>query len=451
MPTMASSRRPLQRLVPLAFAVALVGGSAPSSAQGAPPVRLVKGPYLTGLSDSGVDVRFELDSAAPASIEVGLESGDAATPRTFDDRTASDMHVLRAADLAPATRYAYAVRAGGKVVGGGRFRTAPRPDAGGALRFLVYGDTRSGEVAHAAVARALASSPADFLVNTGDMVEDGGRAEDWQSFFDIESALLRDRALFVAIGNHELYDDRAGANFARYFGFAGRGDPPRPYGSARIGNIRFFFLNAMHDWGSGEERQWLDRELTSADTEPGLVWRIAVMHQGPWSSGPHGGNTMLRGARVPEMLAAHGIDLIFAGHDHIYERGDSDGLKYVVSGGGGAPLYQVAKQGIFARKDESSYHFVEVATDGRTLGLVARRIDGSVLDQCGFEKGRGWNCDPAPDAGTKTATRTAAAAAPSTTRCSCVAPGARAGSVLTVVALSALLGAARAGRRRPRH
>jgi hypothetical protein len=148
----------------------------------------------------------------------------------------------------------------------------------------------------------------------------------------------------------------------------------------------------MHDWASGDERQWLERELSRADAEPGLVWRIAVMHQGPWSGGPHGGSVLLNRGHVPELLRAHHVDLVFSGHDHIYERGESGGIKYVVSGGGGSPLYGVSKIAT-TRKAEAAYHYVEVATGRDDLRLVARRIDGSILDQCGFKRGSSWDCD----------------------------------------------------------
>ena len=99
-------------------------------------------------------------------------------------------------------------------------------------------------------------------------------------------------------------------------------------------------------------------------------------------------------AHVPELLAAHGVDLLFSGHDHIYERGQGVGIKYIISGGGGAPLYRTSKVAT-TRMSEATYHFVEVTTDGDALHVLARRIDGSVLDQCGFRKGTGWDCDMA--------------------------------------------------------
>jgi hypothetical protein len=378
----------------LAFALTVAAPCVHAIADSARPVRLSKGPYLTGLCESAVDVRFEFSGAVPATIEVGSAT-DAGGPRIFEDRAVATMHVLHATNLAPATRYPYTVRVGGKAIGGGAFTTAPSQASGAEVKFLLYGDNRSDPTAHAAVVRAMESSSSDFLVNTGDMVEDGGRADDWQSFFDVEAPLLRDRALFVAVGNHELYDDRAGANFARYFGFAAQNGCAQPYGTLRWSNVRFFFLNSMHDWSSGEERQWLEAELTRSDAEPGLAWRIAVTHFGPWSSGPHGGNAALLSAHVPELLAAHSVDLLVAGHDHIYERGASGGLKYVISGGGGAPLYRVSNSA-FTRKAESTYHFVEITAGLQGVRLLARRLDGSVLDQCGFAKGTGWDCD-APD------------------------------------------------------
>ncbi|HXN34498.1 MAG TPA: metallophosphoesterase [Polyangiaceae bacterium] len=413
-------------------------------------MRLLKGPYLTGLYDSGADVRFELDGPAAATVEVDRGASDGGA-RTFEDRAKTTMHVLRATDLASATSYAYVVRVGGRDLARGRFTTAPAQESGAQLKFLVYGDDRTDPAAHAAVVRALVATPSDFLVNTGDMVEDGGRAEDWQAFFDVESPLLRDRALFVAIGNHELYDDRAGANFARYFGFAAPDGRLQPYGTFRLSNVRFFFLNSLHDWSSGEERRWLEAELGRSDGEPGVGWRIAVMHHGPWSAGPHGANAALIAAHVPELLAAHRVDLVFAGHDHIYERGENAGIKFVTSGGGGAPLYRASKTAS-TRKTESTYHFVEVTTGGEEIRLLARRLDGSVIDQCGFGKGRGWDCDPPDIQASHTldrgesadATRASQGPAPpprevtsSPARCGCEVLGGRASSDLGVLLAAA--------------
>lgn len=378
--------------------LALLGAmlASPGVARGAPgPTRVVKGPYVTSYSDTTADVRFELDAAGPATVEIAGERSTA-PPRKVQDAAASAMHVVHVPGLEASKTYTYGVALGSTIVARGDVTTAPKPDSTAPVHFLVYGDNRSNPSAHAAVIRNMVATPSDFLLNTGDIVEDGGSASDWQSFFTLEAPLLRERPLLLCIGNHELYDDEAGANFARYFGFLDASGTPKPYGTARVGTVRLFFLNAMHDWDSGEERDWLDHELRKADTEPGLVWRIAVIHHGPWSSGPHGPNPRLVSAHLPELLAAHKVDLLVSGHDHIYERGDAGSMKYLISGGGGAPLYRITRPSPMTRKAEAAYHFVEVTASPADLRIVARRLDGSVLDKCGFAKGGGWDCDVAP-------------------------------------------------------
>jgi hypothetical protein len=385
--------------------------------------RLVKGPYLTGLSESSVDVRFELDQGAPATLAVVREGDAGSSPAVFSGRDSNAVQLVRATGLDASARYAYTVRVGGAVLGAGHFTTAPGRNSSTPITLLVYGDDRSDPTAHAVVVRAMAQVPCDFLVNTGDMVEDGSSAEDWQSFFDVEGPLLRDHPIFVAIGNHELYGDLAGAGFARYFAFMDAADAPHLYGTARLGFVRFFFLNAMHDWESGEERDWLVRELSRADTEDGLLWRIAVTHDGPWSSGPHGGNTKLLAAHVPELLATHKVDLVLSGHDHIYVRGSVGDVKYIVSGGGGAPLYPIRSDDPSARKAEATYHFVEVRATDETLRISARRPDGTVFDRCGFRKGQPWDCDPVPASHSGSSPLVGSQAGHASSRCGCSLPG----------------------------
>jgi hypothetical protein len=367
---------------------------------------LAKGPYVTAVAETTATVRAELSSAAPVTLEVVREDagaspdvgggGDAGAARRFASKSAA-MQVIHCDGLTPGTRYAYSLLVVGSPAGRGHFITAPAPSSSAPQTFLVYGDDRTDDDAHAAVVRAMSAVPAEFLVNTGDMVADGGSAANWATFFTIEHDLLRERPLFAAIGNHELYDDTAGAAFARYFGFEGP-DGMHPYGTVRLGAVRLFFLNGMNDFAGGPEREWLERALATADAEPGVAWRIAVVHQGPWSSGPHGPNTRLVGAQVPQLLAAHHVDLVLSGHDHLYERGDAGALKYIVSGGGGAPVYRDIHPTGTTRKVEPVHHFVEVTTTPEALRIVAHRADGSILERCGFTRGGPWDCDAASSA-----------------------------------------------------
>ena len=131
-----------------------------------------------------------------------------------------------------------------------------------------------------------------------------------------------------------------------------------------------------------------------------------VVHHGPWSSGPNGNNARLHEAGIIPLLAAHKVDLIISGHDHIYERGWAEGLAYLVSGGGGAPLDAIASRLPQARKVESVRHFVDVSVSAASMQIVAVRSDGSTIERCALSKSPGgWDCDGIAPAAASSANR----------------------------------------------
>ncbi len=344
------------------------------------------GPYIASLSAHDVMVRVETEGteALTLTVEPGAHKGS-------DDSPKSGVHSLVATGLDPKTTYHYTVTTsrGGKELGS--FTTAPADDDKADVRFVLYGDDRGGVATHEMVAKRVADEPIDFLVNTGDLVADGRIGSQWEAFFDIEDKLLRDHCMFTAVGNHELIQEN-GASYLRYFGTPEQQQKHWFFTTFRWGFIRFFVLNGEASF-LAEDRSWLERELSKADTEANLLWRVVLIHSGPFSSGLHGDNDKLHGAEVPKLLREHHVDLLLEGHDHIYERGASDGLRYVVSGGAGAPLYPIKHLRSSARKVESAYHYVVFQLGPDTGKLIAKRLDGSIIEEVGFTKRNLWNDD----------------------------------------------------------
>jgi len=391
----------------LALACALV--AVPAAAD---PVQ--KGPYLQHLSSTSVDLKLELRAPGPVTVTVSRDAPDAGAPLTFSSPVAP-FHTVHVAGLSPATRYRYSVHVGTHPASGGTTRdsvhevpqashdatfvTAPADTSHEPFTFLAYGDNRTDGPAHERVVQAIAKESYDFLVNTGDFVNQGSDEDAWQSFFDIEEPILKDHCLFACIGNHELHNDKAAVHFERYLAPVEPTaiDPAPPiYGSFRWGRARFFLLNAFDEWQEGRERVWLEAMLNRADKEEGVDLRIAVLHHGPYSAGPHGDNKAFLAAHIDELLTAHHVDLVLAGHDHIYERGEAHGLKYVITGGGGAPLYRELTPRPSTRKVEAAYNYVmTTVTDGQ-VSITAKRPDGSLIETCAFVRVGSWLCDPPP-------------------------------------------------------
>jgi hypothetical protein len=168
-----------------AIAAALFSSSVAVASDAGHVKGLVKGPYLTELDDHDVTVRFQLEGAATATVQVTRDDGKG-DPKTFASKNVSGIQVARITGLEPAVRYVYDVRVGGAgaaAIGAGRFSTGRAADTSTPTTFLVYGDDRSDDAAHAAVVHAMTAAASDFVVQTGDMVADGGSEGDWPRFF----------------------------------------------------------------------------------------------------------------------------------------------------------------------------------------------------------------------------------------------------------------------------
>jgi 3',5'-cyclic AMP phosphodiesterase CpdA len=266
----------------------------------------------------------------------------------------------------------------------------PRP--GAPIRIGVYGDVRGGHATHARLVGHMLREGLDAVAVTGDMVLHGSDEADWQRFFAVTRELLAQVPYWPAVGNHDLgwngadHARSAGEVFALPPGPPGR--PPGAYWYSRdIADVHLVFLDS-NAYDRAEQEAWLDADLAAARARR-VRAILAFTHDGPFARGYHGGNAVARARYVP-ILAKHRADLLFAGHDHLYQRGEHAGVRYVVTGGGGAPLYAlrcgVPGRPRCARADGmraiAREHHSAVLTVARDLELCVRRADGTLIEKC---------------------------------------------------------------------
>ncbi|MEA3341923.1 MAG: metallophosphoesterase, partial [Chloroflexota bacterium] len=245
---------------------------------------------------------------------------------------------------------------------------------------VAFGDTRTQHQIHRHVAARIMEQEPDFVLHTGDLVDNGWDSEQWATFFEIEGELMARAPLFPALGNHET-----DSNF--YFDFFHLPGNERWY-TFDYGNARFVCLqvDGFADFGPGSEQYgWLEETL-AANTQP---WLFVYFHVPPYGSVPPHSTAFAEveeTARraLPPLFERYGVDVVFNGHKHSYERNEVNGVTYVVTAGGGAQLYwpqeQEPTQAAFAR----AYHFVLLEIDGDRLKATVISVEGEVLDQ--FER-----------------------------------------------------------------
>jgi hypothetical protein len=333
-------------------------------------VRVAISPYVQDVRPDGFTVAWETEEAVAGELYV---DGKLAA------RTEGTRHETQVTGLASNKRFAWEARSAGDKVGAGNARTAP-PASAGTLDFVVWGDNRDGDE-DSAIARAILGEQPQLLLNTGDLVPKGGDEAGWRTFFSREAPLLAEVPLYPACGNHELYGDTEGSNFRRRFVLPDEGRSRRYY-TFRFGPARFVMLdgNGRH----AEQAEWLHETLKAA-AAAGERHVFVVLHQPPFSVGGHCGAAVAQSAWVNEFESSPLVRAVFGGHDHAYMRMERRGVRYFVTGGGGAPLYGESEDcPSFDREAKRVYvaehHFLRVRVRGDDIEVTAIRPDGTTIE-----------------------------------------------------------------------
>ncbi len=201
------------------------------------------------------------------------------------------------------------------------------PNEEDSVRFVIIGDTGTGtkkqhELAQVLL-RARATFPYDFVLLLGDNLYGGESPKDYKSKFeDVYRPILDQKVKFYAsLGNH----DEPAQRFYQHFNMEGK-----EYYRFTKGNVAFYALNS--NYMDKIQVKWLDDELAKDTSE----WKITFHHHPPYSSGgKHGSDKSLRKVVEP-IFVKYGVNAVFTGHDHFYERiKPQKGIYYFVSGAGG--------------------------------------------------------------------------------------------------------------------
>ena len=341
------------------------------------------GPYVTVAGPHQLTVRWETSSKVPTFLRWGA---DPSCSETYENPLPLRRHEVTLSRLEPGKAYWYTLAARGSAELAVPVRT--QPDGNAPLRIAVLGDSHSVFGAHPQNVAAIVAEKPDLLLHMGDFVL--GQGESYlRDFFLVEGPILRSAPILPVLGNH----DGNGKRFAQLFLPRQDGKAPLYY-SARWGNVAVIALDTNQSIAEKSTQwRWLSGTLAAFARDPAVTFKIVEMHWGPYDSGSkHGSNLKARACLVP-LFERYGVDLVLSGHNHVYERGTVNRIKYVVTGGAGAGHGKWGlKRAIVLRSwwteaDNSAYHHCLVEIGGTTLHLTAREAEtGRVFDEFVVEK-----------------------------------------------------------------
>jgi len=330
---------------------------------------VVLGPYLQSVTDHSVIIAWQIDQPRDGQVAYG-EAGSLRSRAV--DRPASVDHAITLEGLKPYTLYSYRIESGGVPISAEySFRTAP-DNTQTEFSFVAFGDTRSQHSVHQAVAARIEMLEPDFVIHTGDLVDDGRHLDQWETFFKIEQAVLSRAPFFPAMGNHEEDADH-------YFDLFHLTGNERWY-SLTYGSALFIFLQidgyGLYD-SESEQYAWLQRTLESN----ALPWVFIAFHIPPFSSLREEALEVSIRKTLTPLFERHGVDIVFNGHHHDYQRAIVNGVTYVITGGGGAPIYNVTRTDAHLIAHKNAYHVLYVKVSGDQMTAVGVTPEGEEFDR----------------------------------------------------------------------
>ncbi len=240
--------------------------------------------------------------------------------------------------------------------------TTPQP-----FSFAVIGDTRSGvrnelsSIFLTSIAEINLLQPV-FAFHLGDFIEGWTKqAEIVHGEWDIfQGALERfEMPVYLAAGNHDIWDAQSQQIYEGRFG--------KTYFSFDYNGAHFIVLctdlAGEADRIAGDQLAWFRQDIEQTMQEQPV---FVLMHKPLWFT-----KSWMEG--IHPLLVKHGVDIVFASHWHRYAKMTRDGIRHIVTGGGGAYMHPPLTKG-------SIYHYLYVTvTEGGIKIAVIK--PGSILSE----------------------------------------------------------------------
>jgi 3',5'-cyclic AMP phosphodiesterase CpdA len=244
----------------------------------------------------------------------------------------------------------------------------------GSTRFAVIGDSGTGDREQNEIAQRMLSFQDqvkfDFVIMLGDNIYGGHSASDFARKFEQPYKPLLDRGVkfYASLGNH---DDPNVERQYKPFNMNGQ-----RYYKFKRGDIAFFVLDS--NYMDPAQLTWIEEQLRDS----GEKWKIAYFHHPLFNAGKHHGADVDLRAQLMPLFKKYGVNAVFSGHEHVYERlKPVNDIYFFVLGSSGKLMTNDFRS--TAELDDSfdsdqTFMLVEVAGDQLHFQVISRQ--GRTID-----------------------------------------------------------------------
>ena len=307
---------------------------------------IVKGPYLINGTPTSIIIKWETN--VPSTSKLHFRKS---VQKTFDsiiDTNKTLFHEIKIFNLNPFTKYYYGIGSIDSLLQGDSanyFITVASKNFGEKYRFWITGDCGNNSTNQRAVRDAFKYYSNDkpfhgWLLLGDNAYNNGTDLEYTNNFFQIYQVdVMKNITLWPAPGNHDYGSDpnaqiTKDIAYCKIFTTSQNGEcggvpsASPTYYSFDYDNIHFLSLDSygidsnlykLYDT-TGPQVSWIKKDLAANDK----LWTVAYWHHPPFTMTSHNSDLELdlisMRQNFVQILERYGVDFIFCGHSHAYER-----------------------------------------------------------------------------------------------------------------------------------
>lgn len=215
---------------------------------------------------------------------------------------------------------------------------------------------------------AIQRQSVDFSIQLGDMVS-CGHPHLYERFFRQLHGVGVQKPYLTVCGNHDRSNPHGGSHSRMYRSLFGRSNYHFDYGG-----VRFVTLDSSGARVTRTQLKWLSmvfdtplRKVVFTHMPPVMLklWGGAAAHKmGGFSHGA---------GDFTDLMARAGVERVYMGHVHCFGVQDYKGVRYVLTGGGGSPLFPCGSSDKF-------HHYLTVSVSERGLRERVHSLDGASFE-----------------------------------------------------------------------
>jgi 3',5'-cyclic AMP phosphodiesterase CpdA len=247
--------------------------------------------------------------------------------------------------------------------------------ADGSVRFAVIGDMEPGRFvwerrlwgrpgAAETQLRSIQTAGVEFAVQLGDFVS-RGTSKNYARFFGLMRRVDPKTPYLPVLGNHDRSDPHTNADAALFEKLLA----PANYAFDR-GGFRFVLFDTTGEGVTPEQLRWLDaaldtdrKKLVFVHIPPVQLKRFLTLGLGGFIEGSE---------EFTAMMTRRHVARVYCGHIHGLAWTDYGGVRYVLSGGGGSPLYPSPVERV--------YHYITVDAGEAGVRETVHTLEGREFD-----------------------------------------------------------------------